>query len=76
MHIPLIVAINKIDRPEADVDAVMLDLSQNDLIPQALGGDVLCVPISALTGENLDQLKEKIKEVAKERVNLLEDYTT
>lgn len=50
MHIPLIVAINKIDRPEADIDAVMLDLSQNDLIPQALGGDVLCVPISALTG--------------------------
>ena len=33
MHIPLIVAINKIDRPEADVDAVMLDLAQNGLIP-------------------------------------------
>ena len=75
-HIPLIVAINKIDRPEADVDACMLDLATNDLVPQALGGEVLCVPISALKGTNMDELKEKIKEVADERVNLLEDYTT
>lgn len=75
-HIPLIVAINKIDRPEADLDAVMIDLASNGLVPQALGGEVLCVPISALKGTNMDQLKEKIKEVADERVNLLEDYTT
>lgn len=75
MHIPLIVAINKIDRPEADVDAVMLDLAQNGLIPQALGGEVICVPISAKEGTNLDKLKQKIKEIAHERVNLLEDYT-
>ena len=33
MHIPLIVAINKIDRPEADVESVMLDLAHNDLVP-------------------------------------------
>ena len=42
-HIPLIVAINKIDRPEADLDAVMIDLASNGLVPQALGGEVLCV---------------------------------
>ena len=54
MHIPLIVAINKIDRQDADVDSVMIDLSTHDLVPQALGGDVLCVPISAKEGTNLD----------------------
>ena len=54
MHIPLIVAINKIDRPEADIESVMLDLAQHDLVPQALGGDVLCVPISAKEGTNMD----------------------
>ena len=57
MHIPLIVAINKIDRPEADADSVMLDLSQNGLTPQDLGGEVICVPISAKEGTNLDVLK-------------------
>lgn len=64
MHIPLIVAINKIDRPEADVDAVMLDLASNGLVPQALGGEVICVPISAKEGTNLDTLKQKIKAVS------------
>ena len=57
MHIPLIVAINKIDRPEADVESVMLDLEQNGLTPQAIGGEVICVPISAKEGTNLDKLK-------------------
>lgn len=41
-----------------------------------MGGDVICVPISAKEGTNLDLLKQKIKEVANERVNLLEDFTT
>ena len=54
MHIPLIVAINKIDRPDADVESVMLDLSQHGLTPQALDGDVICVPISAKEGTNMD----------------------
>jgi len=57
MHIPLIVAINKIDRAEADADAVMLDLSTHDLVPEQLGGDIICVPISAKEGTNLDILK-------------------
>ena len=76
MHIPLIVAINKIDRPEADVESVMLDLAHNGLTPQALGGEVICIPISAKEGTNLDKLKDKIRQVAHERVNLIEDYTT
>lgn len=64
MHIPTIIAINKIDRPEADVQAVMFDLASKDLVPEDLGGDVICVPISAKEKVNLDLLKEKIQQVA------------
>lgn len=61
MHIPTIVAINKIDRVEADVQAVMLDLAANDLVPEELGGDVICVPISAKEKVNLDLLKDRVQ---------------
>lgn len=54
MRIPIIVAINKIDRPAADVESVLLDLSSHNLIPEQLGGDVICVPISAKEKTNLD----------------------
>ena len=64
MHIPLIVAINKIDRPEADVEAVMLDLAQHDLVPEDLGGDVICIPCSAKEKVNLVELKTKIHDLA------------
>lgn len=60
MRIPVIVAINKIDRPAADVESVLLDLSSHNLIAEELGGDVICVPISAKEGTNLDILEEKI----------------
>ena len=75
MHVPLIVAINKIDRMEADVEAVLLDLQMHDVIPEQLGGDIICVPISAKERVNLNLLREKINEVANERVNLIEDFT-
>lgn len=57
MRIPVIVAMNKIDRPAADVEAVLLDLSSHNLIPEQLGGDVICVPISAKERTNLDILE-------------------
>jgi translation initiation factor IF-2 len=60
MRIPVIVAINKIDRPAADVESVLLDLSSHNMISEELGGDVICVPISAKEGTNLDILEEKI----------------
>jgi len=75
MHIPLIVAINKIDRLEADVESVMLDLEANNMVPEDLGGDVICVPISAKEKVNLNLLRQKIEDLAKERVNLVEDFT-
>jgi translation initiation factor IF-2 len=64
MRIPVIVAINKIDRPAADVEAVLLDLASHNLIPEDLGGDVICVPISAKERTNLDLLEQKIIHVA------------
>lgn len=76
MHIPLIVAINKIDRAEADVEATMFDLESMGLVPEQLGGDLICVPISAKEKVNLKLLKSKISKVASERVNLIEDFTT
>ena len=74
-HIPLIIAINKIDRAEADVQGTMMDLASHDLIPEDLGGNQICVPISARDNINLDKLSLKIAEVARERINLIEDYT-
>ena len=76
LHIPLIVAINKIDRPEANIENVYVDLSHHGLVPEALGGDVICEPISAKENINLDKLKDRIISLARERINLLEDYTT
>ena len=73
LRIPVIVAMNKIDRPAADVESVLLDLSSHNLIPEQLGGDVICVPISAKEGTNLDLLEEKIIEVANTKLDLKED---
>eukprot|EP00347_Sterkiella_histriomuscorum_P003228 403365101 len=74
LKIPVIVAINKIDRNSADPDAVMLDLATYDMIAEELGGDLVCVPISAKQKTNLDLLEQKIVEVAHSRVDLMEDF--
>ncbi|MDW8052299.1 MAG: translation initiation factor IF-2 [Armatimonadota bacterium] len=63
-NVPIIVAINKIDKPEADPDRVMRQLAQHGLIPEAWGGDTICVPVSALTGQGVDTLLEMILLVA------------
>ena len=76
LRIPVIVAMNKIDRPAADVESVLLDLSSHNLIPEQLGGDVICVPISAKEGTNLDLLEEKIIEVANTKLDLKEDLNS
>ncbi len=57
---PIIVAINKIDRPDAAPDAVRNDLLQHEVFVEELGGDVLSVEISALEKLNLDKLEEAI----------------
>jgi translation initiation factor IF-2 len=59
-HVPIIVAINKIDLPDANIAKVRQDLLQHELIVEELGGDTLAVEVSAKTRKNLDKLEEAI----------------
>ena len=58
--VPILVAINKIDRPDADPNRVRQDLLQHEIVTEAMGGDVLAVEISATQKLNLDRLEEAI----------------
>lgn len=60
----IIVAINKIDREGADVQRTMADLSTHGLQPEEWGGDIIMVPVSAKTGENLEKLLDNILLIA------------
>jgi translation initiation factor IF-2 len=57
---PIVVAINKIDKEDADPDRVKNELSQHEIIPEDWGGDTMFVPVSAMTGEGIDNLLEGI----------------
>lgn len=63
-EVPIIVAINKIDKANADVSKVINDLAQHGLLPEAWGGDTITVEVSALEGTNIDELLEMILLVA------------
>lgn len=58
--VTIIVAINKMDRPGANPDKVMSDLTNYELVPEAWGGDTICVPVSALKKEGIDELLDMI----------------
>ena len=58
--IPIIVAINKIDLPDANIDKVKQELMSYELVPEEWGGDTIYVPISAKKNENIDQLLEMV----------------
>ena len=58
--VPIVVAINKIDRPEADQERVKRQLSEHDLLIEEWGGEVIAVPLSALKGEGIDDLLANI----------------
>jgi translation initiation factor IF-2 len=62
--VPIVVAINKIDLPQANPDRVMRDLMQVELVPEAFGGDTIVVPLSAHTGQGVDDLLEMLSLVA------------
>ena len=62
--VPIIVAINKIDKPEANVDRIMTALVENGLTPEEWGGDVIVNKISAKSGQGVDELLESILLVA------------
>jgi len=58
--VPILVAINKIDRPNANVDRVKQQLADRDLVTEDWGGDVIAVPVSAIKGDGIDDLLEMI----------------
>jgi len=59
-EVPIIVAINKIDRPESNPHRVQTDLLQHGIVVEAMGGEDLCVEVSAKEGTNLEKLEEAI----------------
>jgi len=59
-NVPIIVAINKIDRPGANVDKIKQELTEHGLVAEDWGGDTICVPVSAHTKEGIDTLLEMI----------------
>ena len=62
--VPIIVAVNKMDRPDADATRVLQQLSERGLVPEAWGGDTIVVEVSALQGTGIDNLLEQITLVA------------
>lgn len=70
--VPIMVAITKIDKPNADIDKVKGELAAHDLIPEEWGGNTIIVPVSAVTGQGLPELLEMIlllAEIANLRAN-------
>ena len=62
--VDIIVAINKMDKPTANPDAIKQELTKYDLVPEEWGGDVICVPVSALTRLGIEDLLENVLLVA------------
>ena len=63
-NVSIIVAINKMDKPTANPDKVKQELTEYELVPEEWGGDVPCIPVSAVTGEGIDDLLEMVTLVA------------
>ena len=63
-NIDIVVAINKMDKPTANPDMVKQELTKYELVPEEWGGDVICVPVSALTKQGIDDLLENVLLVA------------
>lgn len=59
-NVPIVVAINKIDKPEADLDKIKNELAKHELIPEEWGGDTMLVPVSAKTGAGIDNLLDSL----------------
>ena len=58
--VPMVVALNKIDKPGANPERIMQDLSGHEVVPEEWGGDTIFVPVSAKTGDGIDKLLESI----------------
>ena len=73
-EVPIIVAINKIDKPEADVKRIKNSLPAHGLVPEDMGGEVIVIPVSAQEKKGLAELEEAIL-IQAEMLNLKADYT-
>ncbi len=62
--VQIIVAINKMDKPEANPDRILQQLTEHSLVPEEWGGDIICVPVSAKTHNGIDKLLENVLLVA------------
>ncbi len=62
--VPIIIAINKIDKPNINIDRVMTELGELNIIPESWGGDIPFIKVSAVTGEGIDLLLENILAIA------------
>ncbi len=62
--VSIVVAINKMDKPDATPDKIMQQLTEHELVPEEWGGDIICVPVSAKTKMNIDTLLESVLLVA------------
>ncbi len=63
-NVQIIVAINKMDKPDANPDRILQQLTEHSLVPEEWGGDIICVPVSAKTHEGIDKLLENVLLVA------------
>ena len=63
-EVPIIIAVNKVDKPGADPDRILQQLTEHGLVPEAWGGDTICCKVSALQGTGIDELLEYILLVA------------
>ena len=63
-EVPIIVAVNKCDKPDANPDKIMQQLTEHGLVPEEWGGDTVCVKVSALQGQGIDELLEYILLIA------------
>ena len=63
-NVSIIVAINKMDKPDASPDRIMQQLTEHELVPEEWGGDVICIPVSAKTHQGIDKVLESINLVA------------
>ncbi|MCB0327767.1 MAG: translation initiation factor IF-2, partial [Bdellovibrionales bacterium] len=59
-NVPIIVAVNKIDKPGVDIDRIKKELTEFEMVPEEWGGDTIYVPVSAKTGQGIEQLLEFI----------------
>ncbi|ESQ14044.1 MAG TPA: translation initiation factor IF-2 [Chromatiaceae bacterium] len=59
-NVPIVVAVNKMDKPDANPDRVMQELTQHEVVPEEWGGDTMLVKVSAKTGEGIDDLLDAV----------------